>query len=281
MITSRGCPFKCIFCSRPALSKKVRFRSSQNVIEEIKLLRGMGYRNFNFLDDTFTIDMKRTRELCQAFLENNCGIKWVCVTRPDRVDESIIEIMGRAGCREIVFGVESGNEYIRNEIIKKDIYDYQVVHAIKWCKKYRITPTLFLMMGFPEEKRRELEQTGNYGLRVKADGIGVHLTVPMPGSEIFDYAVKEGTIDKDVVDLFIKGELGEGFRGVWPIYVPEGLSLKVLQKARDRAHRLFYFRPSYITRRFVRNLSCFRQFKADMRIALSLLRKGRTETAIS
>ena len=281
MITSRGCPYKCTFCSRPALSKKVRYRSSENVIDEIRLLTHSGYRNFNFLDDTFTIHMARTYELCQGIINADMRIGWACVTRADRVNNDLAEIMAKAGCQEIVFGVESGNEFIRNTVVKKNIHDYQVLDAIKWCKKHKITATLFLMVGFPQETKEHLEDTIDYGLKVKADGIGVHITVPMPGSELFEYAIREGSINSNVIDSFIEGKLGEGFRGVWPVYVPAGMTEADLERARTKAHRKFYFRPSYIFKRFLKDLTHLRQFESDMKIVISLLKHGRTETAIS
>lgn len=129
------------------------------------------------------------------------------------------------------------------------------------------------MLGFPTETREEMQQTVEIGSKVNADFIGVHLTVPMPGSDIFTVAKNEGRIPADVWDKYARGELDEQ-----PIYVPETLSLEEMKKAQKDAYRRFYFRRRFLIQRLAHDLNSSGDLKHDILVALSLLKHGRTAT---
>ena len=279
MITSRGCPYACIFCCIPAISKKVRFRSVENIVEEMERNVSHCQGEFVFEDDAFTLKKEHTFKLCQEILRRKIKARWSAITRADLVDEPLLEQMHRAGCYELFYGIESGSARIRNQIVQKKLSDDQIFKAISLCNKVGIKSSAYLMLGFPTETKQDLYQTVNFPLKLKMNVIGIHLTHPMPGSALFKTAQEDGLLSKDIIDKFANQQLGEGFRGVWPIYVPKGLSLKDLYKARRIGYYKFYFRPKYIFKRLLTDSKSWKQLKTDIKVAISLLRYGRSEVS--
>lgn len=234
IVGSRGCPYHCIFCSRPAISKRVRFRSPELIVDEMnEVYRDTGIKNFMFLDDTINLNKRFLNELCDEIISNAIfKPKWNAQARLNLIDEEIVKKTSEAGCHKLMFGVESGNKRIRNEIINKKISDTQIKEGVRLCHKYGIKSSLFLMIGFPTETKKELMDTVNLptSLNPKPDEIGVHLTIPLPGSIIFKLAIEEGNVEKDVIDKWIRGELGDYFNKGWPIYIPDRLTIEEMQK---------------------------------------------------
>lgn len=128
------------------------------------------------------------------------------------------------------------------------------------------------MLGFPTETMEDLYETVNFSVELGADTIGVHITQILPGSDLFALAVKEGKIAPNVYDQYAKGEL----KGSLPVYVPEGLSLRDLQNAREQAYRRFYFRPQFLVRRLTKDLHSFNGLRNDISVALKLFLEGKT-----
>lgn len=120
IMSSRGCPFSCIFCSSSALFGKIwRARSPENVIEEIRLLKyEYKVREIEFLDDTFTLNNKRAEKICDLLIKENLGIFWSCSSRVDTINQFLIEKLKKAGCHTIYLGIESGSQKILNIISK-------------------------------------------------------------------------------------------------------------------------------------------------------------------
>ncbi len=281
ILTSRGCPHKCIFCSLPALSDRVRYRSGENVAEEIAETAGeYGGRAF-FVDDTFTLSRKHAIDVCRSIIDRGLKVQWVANTRADGVDEELLSHMKEAGCEEIAFGVESGSERVRTKVIGKRISDEQIAGAVRLCRKAGIRTAFYLMLGFPTETVEDMRMTVACGAKFRPDLIGVHPTVPMPGSELFLTSVREGKVRADITDLYIRGELGEGFRGVWPTYVPDGLTPEGIYRMRRRAYYRFYLRPSFLLRRLWSSVRSWQQLRSDLHALCSLLRHGRTDTSLT
>lgn len=284
MIVSRGCPFSCLFCSIPGFNRKVRYRSAKNILDEMENIYEECEGNYSFVDDCFTLNRERTLDFCNEILFRKLKVNWVAMTRADRVDEELIKKLAKAGCAELFFGVESGNERIRKKILNKIITDKQIFNAIKLCRRYGIQASIFLMLGFPEETKKEIEDTVNFGVWSRADTMGIHLTVPLPGSSLFKQAVEEELIGKDIIDKYAKRELGDGFRGVWPVYVPKGSSKGELVNAKKRAYRRFYLNPFWLLRRFWGDLYSPSKMKQDLRlitVGMHALIFGETKTAMS
>ena len=273
ILATRGCPYNCIFCSIKGLrGQRVRFRSPRNVVDEMKEIRDMGTKRFWFVDDTFAVNRKYVLKLCEEMINRKLDIEWWCETRVESVDETILKVMRKAGCIQISFGIESGSERIRINTIRKNFTNDQAIRAFRLCKKLGIFTEAYLMLGFPTETMEDLYDTVNFSAELGADTVGVHITQILPGSDLFALAVKEGRIAPNVYDQYAKGEL----KGSLPVYVPEGLSLRDLQNAREQAYKRFYFRPQFLVRRLTKDLHSFNALRNDISVALKLFLEGKT-----
>ncbi len=266
IITSRGCPYDCLYCSRPVIGKNVRYRSPENVVTEMEeCIQKFGTEWFQFVDDSSTLNKNHMLQICKELTDRRLNVKWGCQTRIDLVDETLLKIMHEAGCREISFGVESGSNRIRT-ILRKRFGDESVFKAFKLCRKIGIETTAFLLLGLPTETRDELYETVNFGKKIDADYVEVHVSTPFPGSDLFNLAVKEDVIPADIWDIYVEGKLGSTL----PLYIPSSLTREEVQEAQKQAYKKFYFRASYIFRRLSQDIHSLQKLKRDLAVARSL-----------
>ena len=195
LLTSRGCPFNCAYCAACSIwGRGVRFRSVTNVINEIKHIKER-YRvlNFNFWDDSFTVNRRRTIELCQAMIKERLNIAWNCSTRADLIDEELVRIMKKAGCYNMDIGIESGSprmlKLIRKGISLEDIAKMEII-----LKKYGLAWGAFFMIGFPEETREDIQKTLDLIKNVRASSVNLGVFTPYPGTELYETTKRLGLI---------------------------------------------------------------------------------------
>ncbi|MCG2685806.1 radical SAM protein, partial [Candidatus Parcubacteria bacterium] len=215
--------------------------------------------------------------LCDEILRRDLKITFEGHTRANLVDEELVAKMKEAGLVELIFGVESGNERIRNEVIGKGVTDEAIFKAVQLCRKYRIKASLYLMLGFPTEGEAEVEDTVSFPKKVRPNIFGLHITIPLPGAPLWEQAIAEGVVPADTIDRYVRGELGEGFNENWPLYVPRGMTLEYLKEARARAYRGYYFSPNYLLRKLFQDLFSFKELKKDAGAFFDLLRLGRAK----
>lgn len=284
ILGSRGCPFSCAFCCIPAIGHKVRIRSPKNVVDEMEQVYDQCRGAYSFVDDCFILNKARILEFCQEIIDRKMKVKFIGSTRANTLDREIVKALSRAGCTDLYFGVESGNERVRNQVLKKNISDKQIAGAIRLCREYRIMTNLFLMVGFPTETKNEMLDTVRIGKKVKADIIGIHITIPFPGTEIFRYAIDHKMIPPDIVDKYARGELGSGFRNAWPLFVPENCTLDDLINIKKKAYMSFYLDLMWWIRRVRTWFQVSGKFKEDLKlfkIALHVFRTGGTKGQLS
>lgn len=199
VMTSRGCPFRCTFCAAHNIwARKVRYRSIDNIIEEIKLLRfRYGIRNITFIDDSFTLDRKRTMEFCQRLLDEGIKITWSCLTRVNSLDEEVIKFMRKAGCTKVDIGVESGSERVLS-FIKKEITLNQVRYTMKLLRRYGIFTSVFFMLGLPGETIEDIKETQAFMKEIDPDWVCCGIFTPYPGTEAFDWCFQKGLIPTQI-----------------------------------------------------------------------------------
>jgi radical SAM superfamily enzyme YgiQ (UPF0313 family) len=185
MITGRGCPFNCIFCSSSIIWKnKFRLRSIKNVVEEMFYLNNRyNCKEFLFRDDTFTITPKRTIGICEEIKDKE--FQWECDTRVDNLSYSLLKIMKNAGCRCIKIGVESGSDRVL-KMMNKRITKDKVRQVVSDCKKLDIRITTYFMTGLPTETKEEIRETINFAKELDPDDIGLSLATPYCGTKIKD-----------------------------------------------------------------------------------------------
>lgn len=287
MLASRGCPYSCCFCSIPIIKHKVRFRSPKNIVDEMESILESCGGKYSFVDDVLTLNKGNMIGLCKEIVQRGLKAQWCGMTRANLLDEELAKFLSLAGCNDIYFGVESGSERIRNEVIKKRISNEQIANAIRLCRKYAIHTNIFLMAGFPNEQWSDLKETINIGSRVKADIIGIRITIPWPGTELMQYAQREGMIPRSVVDDYASGKLNQDskkLRDVWPLFIPKDLTLQELTKARKRAYLKFYLNPFWILRRiklWIRDRERFKDDLGLLKIAPYVFLKGKTKGSMS
>lgn len=207
MITSRNCPFKCIYCVPSSLSfareleyrrdnnrkPPISFRSIESVEKELKQLHDEGYRAIGFMDDEFIWDEERTRNLCQALKKYD--FKWGCQARVDTITEPIARMLGESGCLYVDLGVESFNDEIL-KFIKKGITREQIYTAIKLLKKYKVPVKLNILIGTsPLETKETLRDTLRQAQKLRVDQIMFNIVSPFPGTEFYEMAKENGWID--------------------------------------------------------------------------------------
>lgn len=288
IIGTRGCPFDCIFCSRAPMSKRVRYRSAEGLLEEIKRYYNEFDGRYEFQDESFTLNRKRVIEFCEVILKWGRKILWSAgALRLDQVDDEIMELMWRAGCRTFFVGVESGSERVRNDVIGKHITDEQMFKAFRIMDKYGFDVEISLVLGHPTETEEELKQTVYLPSKLKKMGIrcitqaGLKPAMPMPGSRLWDIAIKEGKIPSDLVDRYIRLEVGEDFWSDWPTYVPEGLTTERIKELRKLGYLAYYLHPRYIFWRLKRDIKSWKLLRADIAEFWSLVKSGHSTVSMS
>jgi len=180
--------------------------------------------------------------------------------------------MRRAGCDEISFGVETGNEKLRFDVINKKITNSQYIKIFNICKRLGIKTNAFFMMGFPNEDISSLKETVDFILELKPSIFGIHFTVLFPGSPMYNLALKEKKIDLNTWDNFVYGKINNH-----PLYIPNNLNIDIMNNFRKLAYKKFYFNFSFILRRFFYSLR-EHSLLNDLNIFFDLFLKGKTKT---
>jgi radical SAM superfamily enzyme YgiQ (UPF0313 family) len=197
IITSRGCPFRCIFCSSSEIVGKIwRARSVKNIMQELKMLnKNYDVREIEFLDDLFTFDIKRTKDFCNALKKSKMNISWSCSSRADIIvrNPEIANYLKEAGCHTIYVGAESGSQKILN-IIGKGITTEQVRECVKIVKRAGIKILLSFVIGIPGETHADIEKTIRFSREVKPDFVQFTICTPYPGTPLYYEAKKKGLL---------------------------------------------------------------------------------------
>ncbi|UTW66157.1 B12-binding domain-containing radical SAM protein [bacterium SCSIO 12643] len=201
VITSRGCPFHCSFCFEDAMrdlykgkGKYVRIREMDEVIAECKeLVQNTDVKVIYFADDVFGMSRSWLYEFLEIY-KREVGLEFICLVRADLVaaDEAYAFKLAEAGCKSVFFGIESGNEDLRNQILKKQLTDTQIVKAAELLHKAGIKFRTYNILGLPDETLADAFSTLELNIKIKADYPWCSLFSPFPGTELTDYAFAKG-----------------------------------------------------------------------------------------
>lgn len=200
MVTSRGCPYNCNFCSAPVMGQgKVRFRSAQNILEEIETLRDKyGVGAIYFADDLFTTKKKLVMEICGDMVDRKLVLPWVAVTSASYVDEDLVRAMKGAGCYRLDFGIESGSPKILRHIADGKVQKHTIEEAreaFALCHKHGIRPRAYLMVGNPGEDESTVDETIALMKELRPyDTWGASITMIEPGTRLYELAKQKGII---------------------------------------------------------------------------------------
>jgi len=192
IVTSRGCPAGCTYCIKHvSYQYSTRVRSPKLIMEEMWQLKNLGINNIHMYSDLFTVSRDQVIELCQLMIAENIRMKWMCNSRVDFVDEEMLGLMGKAGCRLISWGIESGNEQILKHA-RKGAYPQKAERALRWAKHARIMNWGYFIIGLPGETEATIRQTIDFAKKLPLDIALFHVAAPYPGTPFFFEVVKEG-----------------------------------------------------------------------------------------
>jgi len=185
MITSRGCPFNCDFCSRPIFGNQFRTRSAANIVDEIEMMLPLGYDRIWFADDCFTLDRKRLMNTCNEIIQRDIKIDWECLSRVDTINREMTKKMKQAGCVRVFFGMESGNDSVL-ALMKKQATTKRAKEAVQTTKQSGIQVGAFFIVGYPGETNETILDTVRFASSLPLDYLSFTFPYPIPGTPLHD-----------------------------------------------------------------------------------------------
>jgi anaerobic magnesium-protoporphyrin IX monomethyl ester cyclase len=192
IVTSRGCPAGCTYCIKHVSYQfSVRLRSPEKIMEEMWSLKKLGINNIHMYSDLFTVNREQVVNLCKLMIAENIQIHWTCNSRVDYVDEEMLQLMGKAGCRLISWGIESGNEQILRHA-HKGADPAKAERALRWSKQAGIMNWGYFIIGLPTETEETIRQTIDFAKKLPLDIALFHVAAPYPGTPFFFEVVKNG-----------------------------------------------------------------------------------------
>lgn len=207
IITSRGCPYNCVFCSiHNTMGRMWRFRSPQNVVEEIaQLVDKYRIKQIDFEDDNMTLNRKRVERICDMIIERGLDIEWYAPNglRADTLNESLLRKMKKAGLKGLMLSPESGVQRVVNEIIGKNLDLRQVEKVVTLCSKLRISVECCFVIGLIGETKEDIKSTISYSRKLRelgATGLRFCIATPYYGTELYRHAKEEGYLDESFTD---------------------------------------------------------------------------------
>ena len=264
LLTSRGCPFNCTFCTKKD-GRVCRMRSPENVVREIEECTSKGITDFDIIDDTFTLNRKRVLAIADLIIDKKLKITMDLRSRVDTVDQELLDRVAQAGCNRIRFGVESGDiEVLKN--LKKGITLEQVRNAFKMAKKAGIVTFAYFMLGSPGETEKEIKSSIALAKELNPDFAQFLITTPFPATELYESGREKGILKGDFWREFSVYPHGDFSPQWWT----ENFSPRELEKWQRKAHLSYYYRPKYVWSQ-LRQVKSFIEFARKAKTAVRLL----------
>ncbi len=223
IITTRGCPGQCSFCSAWRINgKRIRFRDPEDVVDEMAMLQhDYGVQNFMVMDNCFTSSKEHFTSICRGILRRNITATWDCCSyeRLDHLTDDTVALMRQAGCRMLHLGIESASTSIRGQLQKHCSLDgYRRVVSL--CKRHGIAPVAWFILGFPGETVADMRETIRFGLGLGATQCTFTPCFPLPGSAVYaSLQAKHGVERIQWVDFDVK-------RSPWPMHAGSTAQLR-------------------------------------------------------
>lgn len=267
--TSRGCTGNCIYCLVPALSgTKVRFRSPENVFEELKeCYEKFNIKNFFFRSDSFTIDEEWVNKLCNIIINSNLWkkIEFTANSRVFPLNKETLAIMKKAGCFLVAFGFESGSEDTMKKIHKGATVEHNR-QARKWAKEVGLQVFGMFIIGFPWETKEHILQTKRFIHEIKPDFVEVNLALPFSGTKLYDMCKENPDLNENLFGMdFFNPKIG----------INKNFSCEELIKFRKNILLSYYLTPGYIGRSlyYVLSQRKYKVLKNYIKYGLNMLKK--------
>ncbi|MFC2029915.1 B12-binding domain-containing radical SAM protein [Chloroflexota bacterium] len=247
LVTSRGCPYQCIYCSKPVTGNTWRARSPEDVIAEWRfLVEEMGATEIGITDDVWNLKLDRAKEICRLLIkEGLTTVPWITVhgMRADNTDAELFQLMKQAGCRRVGFGVESGNQAVLDSVKKQQSLE-DVRRAFRESKAAGLQTMGFFIFGLPADTEETMDDTIRFALELDPDLANFMIAAPYPGTELWEIARRDGRLfSMNWQDYAIHDEKA---RYELPTLPPE-----LVERKWHQAYRRFYLRPGRIWRKAV------------------------------
>ena len=269
IVTSRGCPYKCTYCSKPITGDTWRGRSVENVIAEWRwLVEDLGATEIGVTDDIWNLDRERAKDLCRALIDNKLHhVPWITIhgMKVNNTDQELFDLMKAAGCKRVGFGVENGDDWMLRHVIKKGQTVSMVRQTFRWAKKAKLQTMGFFIYGMPGETEESMEKTTQLALELDPDLAHFLMAAPFPGTEMWEILEKHGQVfshDMDWSQIAIQDDEAHFAFG--------DLDKETIERKWHEAHRRFYLRPSRIARIITRG-DTWKRFPYYVRTAGSML----------
>ena len=242
MITSRGCNRRCIFCFQIDKERKsgIRYRSVENVIEEIEHVLSQGYREIKFIDDTLAADYQRAMDLALEIKRRGLDFTWFASACVNQVDRPLLQAFKEAGCWAVLFGAESGVQKDLNAIRKGTTVE-QIEKAVRAAKDAGLTVLTPFLFGIPGQTYEDGLKSIEFACELNPDIANFHAITPFPGTELYDNIEKYGTMSGELTDYTYQGIA----------FVPHTMTREQVAELRQIAFKKFYSRPSFLLKRLL------------------------------
>ncbi len=252
IITSRGCPYRCSYCSKPIFGNKFRGQSPERVVDEVvHLKKNFGIKELAFYDDVFTLNKARAHAIADEIIKRELKIHWTCETRVNLVDKELLRHLKQAGCYSIAYGIESGSQDILNTL-DKDISLEQAEEAVRISREAGLQTIGYFMIGSPGETPETIRQTIEFAKKLELDFAQFAVTTPFPGTKLYDLYL-DGRKDNNIPwENFTYAGAGTD---IAPVFESSLLSRDAIQHWTRQAYKEFYLRPLYPWQRIRRTTS--------------------------
>lgn len=263
VITSRGCPSRCTFCDRAVFGERFRQHSVRRVMEEVEeVVARHGAREVRFFDDTFTLNPAFVEGICRAMQGFRPYTPWTCLTKVSAVNFDMLRLMRQSGCWQVLFGLESGDDYILSRLGKENTVR-QNIEAVHWAKKAGLSVRADFLVGSPWETRESLARTVALAKKLPLDFAHFNKFVPLPGTAIYQELKAKGAHISFGKGASINDQCNF-------VYVPPALSEAEYRRLLNLAYKDFYLRPLYILRKLL-SVRTFSELVGYLKGAVSIL----------
>ncbi len=263
MFTSRGCPYRCLFCDRPAMGRKFRAHSALYVVNEMESCVRLGIREFFLYDDTFNVNRKRVFEICDEIKRRKLEISFDIRARVDRMDEEMLRALREAGCDRIHYGVESADEGVL-ATLRKDLQIERVLDVFKATRRQGMKTLAYFMLGNPGEDRASALRTIEFSKKLDPDYVHFSVLTPFPGTALYRLGLEEGRYARDYWADFARDPTAEFTPRLWEEYMTREELVDLLRYA----YKSFYLRPkiAFKNARFRSPVDLIRKARAGLKM---------------
>jgi len=272
MFTARGCPEQCVFCDRSVFGNAVRSFSSEYIVDEMEsLVRRWGIKDLTIYDDIFPLFKVRLLRVCEMIRQRGLDLTWSCNSRVNFADPETLRAMRAAGCWQIGYGIESGDQEILDRIVKRTRLD-DIERAVRMTEEAGIRTKGFFMIGLPGETPETIRRTIAFARRLPLSDYQTCFFTPLPGTAVRTDLARWGALDDDWRKMNL----------LTPVFVPNGLAREDLVTWAARSYWAFYLRPRIVWRylaRVRRPEHLTQLFRGAIALLISLLAARRKRVA--